>query len=165
MSRFQIMFLAVLATAGLTYTVVAAPPGQARLDLVLGLGLDGDPVRKNSTALGTTIDDAINTDITPESNALTQLFVVTNLDATNNICIGSVDNSASASDCETLCGTAGSWTDQGYAATMNCTAGNASMGSVVPPGNSRQFRYDGTRCVCMVASGANTDVQVERFAR
>jgi hypothetical protein len=48
---------------------------------------------------------------------------------------------------------------------MNCTLGNASMGSVVRAGASDRFVYDGTRCVCIVGSTANLDVQIERTVR
>lgn len=163
--RVAVLVFAAVAFLVLTAGVVrAAVPSSERLSLVLGLGLSGDPVRKNSTSLGTTITDAIDTDITNKTSALTQMFVVTNLDSVDNVCVGSIAFDASSS-CETLCGTAGSWTGQGYAATMNCTSGDASQGSVITAGNSRSFRYDGTRCVCMVASAASTVVQAERYTR
>lgn len=141
----------------------ATPPTGERLTSALETALTRDPVRKNAS-LGTTIDDAIDTDITAKTNNKVQLFVVTNLHASQNVCFGTVAWSG-ADSCATRCGTEAAWTGQGYAATMNCTAGDASMGSVVTAGASRQFRYDGTRCACIVASGASTTVQVERVIR
>lgn len=145
----------------------AAPPIGERLSAALEHPLRADPFRK-SVSLGTTIDDAIDTDITAAQKTADkiQMFVVTNTHATQNVCFGTVAWSG-ADSCATRCGTAGAWTEQTglYAATMNCTAGDASIGQIIPAGRSRAFRYDGTRCACIVASGASTTVQVERFTR
>lgn len=141
----------------------ATPPTGERLEAALESALRADPVRKN-VSLGTTIDDAIDTDITAKTDNKIQLFVVTNLHASQNVCFGTVPWSG-ADTCATRCAAEAAWTGQGYAATMNCTANDASMGSVITAGASRQFRYDGTRCACIVASGAATTTQVERVLR
>lgn len=142
----------------------ATPPVGERLDQALESPLHSEPTRLNSSALGTTIQAAIATDITGKTDDRTQLFVVTNLSTSNNVCFGTVAFSG-ATACSSLCTTAGSWTGQGFAATMNCTSGDASMGSVITAGGSRQFRYDGTRCACVVGSAASSVIQVERVVR
>lgn len=143
---------------------VAAQPVGIQLDFMLNAPLTGDPVRKN-VSLGTTIVDAIDSDTGVRSDSTSLLFVVSNLHAAHLTCVGSIPVSTAETCNETLCATATKWTDQGYAATMNCTTGDASMGSVVPAGQSRALRYAGNRCVCIVASGAGTTVQVERVVR
>jgi hypothetical protein len=162
---FPFAFLVLLAVAGaFAFAVYARPPdASSRLESVLGVGLGAEPARYNSAALGTTILEAVAADNTLLTDQATQQFVVTNYSASGNVCLGSV--AASATNCNTLCGTAGSWTGQGFAATMNCTAGDASMGSIIPAGQSRTFRYDGTRCVCIVGSTTSMSVQVERLVR
>lgn len=141
----------------------AAPPVGERLDAALNAPLSGEPLRKNAS-FGTTLVAAIATENTKKTNEVTQLFVVTNTHASQNLCFGTI--SAVGATCnDALCDTAGSWTGQGFAAKMNCTDGDASQGSLVPAGSSRAFRYDGTRCACVVASGASTTGQVERVVR
>jgi hypothetical protein len=67
--------------------------------------------------------------------------------------------------CSSLCTTAGSWTSQAmYASSMTCSAGT-SMGSVIPAGQSRTFRYTGERCACIVGATSGLSVQVERLVR
>lgn len=163
-SRFKTL-LVLLALSGLVAVAAYARPPDAssRLESVLGVGLNAEPARYNSASLGTSIIEAIAADNTLRTDQATQQFVVTNYSTSGNVCLGSV--AASATDCNTLCGTAGSWTGQGFAATMNCTAGDASMGSIVPAGQSRTFRYDGTRCLCIVGSTSGMSVQVERLVR
>lgn len=158
--RFPLVIALLLATAAL-----ALPPSGTRLQDALTAPLTADPVRKNFDSLGTTLVDAIDTQNTKKTDQITQAFVVTNLDDTTNICVGSVSVGAGETCNETLCDTEAKWTAQGYAGKMNCTNGDASQGSIVPAGGAREFRYDGTRCVCMVASGAGTVGQVERVVR
>jgi len=129
----------------------ARPPNaSSRLDQVLQTGLSADPARLNSTALGTTPTDAIGTDLPAASqvDSVTQQIVVTNLEGAGNICVGST-----------------TWALTCAALSVNCTLGNAAMGSVVPAGQARTFRYDGTRRPCIVGSAANMDVQSERVTR
>jgi hypothetical protein len=157
----------VLIPAGLVlllaFTVQAAPPIGERLAAVLDAPLTADPLRNNA-GVGTTPIAAIATENSKKTDATVQLFVVTNTHASQNICFGTV--SAVGATCnDALCDTTASWTAGGYAAKMNCTAGNASQGSVVPAGQSRAFRYDGTRCACVVADGAATTGQIERVVR
>ena len=145
-----VLFLAAL----IPLLAQATPPVGERLDQALESPLTADPVRFNSTSLTTTILPAIATDITAKTDDRVQLFVVTNLDTANNVCFGTTAW-VGANTCATQC----------TASSINCTAGDANMGSVVTPGSSRQFRYAGTRCACVVASAASTDVQVERVIR
>jgi hypothetical protein len=141
----------------------AAPPIGVRLDAALNAPLAAEPARKNAS-FGTTLVAAIATENTRKSGEVTQLFVVTNTHASQRLCFGTV--SAVGATCnDTLCDTTASWTAQGFAAKMNCTDADASQGSIVLAGTSRAFRYDGTRCACVVASGASTTGQVERVVR
>jgi hypothetical protein len=156
----------VLLAAAVAYAANPPTPS-SRLDAVLNQGLTSDPVRRNSTALSTTPIEAVATDLTgvcptdltqctlQKTLSSTQIIVVTNLDTANRVCVGSTDWNAADDDCDTLCGSSG----------INCTAGDSAMGSVIPPGQSRDFRYAGTKCVCVVGSAASTDVQVERIVR
>lgn len=167
MSPRALVSLAFVIVLGVAAYAFARPPDAgSRLEAVLNTGLSADPVRFNSTAVGTTIMDAIETDLATayRTDQFTQILTVANLESAGNLCVGSVAWSG-ATSCSDRCGTAGAWTGQGYAATMNCTLGDASMGSVVRANTSRSFAYDGTRCICIVASTANVDVQIERTTR
>jgi hypothetical protein len=147
----------------LALAVQAAPPIGERLAAVLDAPLTAEPLRKNAS-FGTTLVAAIATENSKKTDATTQLFVVTNTHASQRLCFGTV--SAVGATCnDTLCDTTASWTATGYAAKMNCTDADASQGSIVPAGTSRAFRYDGTRCACVVASGASTTGQIERVVR
>lgn len=160
--NWKVFILALL----IPFAAIALPPSGERLDQLLRVGLVRDPVKKSAN-IGTALTDAIDTDITTKVDSVQQLFVVTNLASSGLVCVGSVAWSG-ADSCETRCGTATAWSDQtdpNYTASMNCTLGSANIGSVIPHGQSRQFRYDGTRCVCVVASTSNIDVLVERVVR
>lgn len=158
-------FLGVLVAVGLVgFAAYANPPVGDRLVGVIEAALSGDPIKKSGTGLGTTIDDAIDTDLNPnqQNDSVSQLFVVTNLDTANYVCIGSVAWTVSGTGCLDKLDTNANW-DTG--SVMTCTLGSAHIGSLVPPGQSRSFRYDGTRCVGIVASAASTDYVVERYVR
>ncbi len=160
--RLTVFFLSLL----IPLAAIALPPSGERLDQLLRVGLVRDPVKKSAN-IGTALVDAIDTDLTSKVDSTQQLLVVTNLASSGLVCVGTVAWSGSDS-CETRCTTAAAWSDQtdpDYTASMNCTLGSANIGSVIPHGQSRQFRYDGTRCVCMVASTSNIDVLVERVVR
>lgn len=157
-------FLALVLLTPLA--ALALPPAGERLDQLLRVGLTKDPAKKSAN-ISTVVTDAIDADITTKVDSVQQLLVVTNLASAGLVCIGTVAWSG-ADSCETRCGTATAWssqTDPDYTASMDCTLGSANVGSIVPHGQSRQFRYDGTRCVCMVASTSNIDVLVERVVR
>lgn len=163
----------VLAMCLVPVIALAYPPTGERLEAAIEGALDREPIRKALTTLSTTVLDAVDTDNSNKTDSAVQLFVVTNLDDTTDVCFGTIPVASNETCNETLCQTAGKWTaaatavpaGNGAAAIMNCTHGDASMGSVVPKGQSRAFRYSGRRCGCMVASGAATDVQVERETR
>jgi hypothetical protein len=138
----------------------AAPPVGERLQSAIDAPLNADPLRNNA-GVGTTLIAAISTENAKKTNDVTQLFVVTNTHAAQSLCFGTV--SAVGATCNnTLCDTASSWPGS---TKMNCTAGDAAQGSLIPAGQSRAFRYDGTRCACVVASGAATTGQIERVVR
>lgn len=159
-------FLLALLLVPLIAHAAAYPPTGERLVSALETGLSSEPTRKALTSLSTTVLDAVDTDNSDKSVSATQLFVVTNLDDTTDVCFGTIPLLSSETCDQTLCQTTSKWTSgNGMAATMNCTHGDASMGSVVPKGQSRSFRYQGNRCACIVASGASTDVLVERVIR
>lgn len=162
MRRYAFLALVFL----IPLAALALPPAGERLDQLLRVGLTKDPVKKSAN-ISTVLTDAIDTDITTKVDSVQQLFVVTNLASSGLVCVGSVAWSG-VDSCETRCGTTAAWSDQtdpDYTGAMNCTLGSANIGSIVPHGQSRQFRYDGTRCVCMVASTSNIDVLVERVVR
>lgn len=162
------MLKSVLFPAGvvllLAFAVQAAPPIGERLAAVLDAPLTAEPLRKNAS-FGTTLVAAIATENSKKTDATTQMFVVTNLHASQPICFGTVSVSSLETCNDALCDTTAKWTAQGFAAKMNCTNADASQGSVVTAGGSRAFRYDGTRCGCVVAAGASTTGQVERVVR
>lgn len=141
----------------------AGPIGE-RLQAAIDGPLSADPVRKN-TSLGTTLVAAVDTVNAKTTVHDMQILVVTNSHATQSVCVGSIPLGTGDTCNNALCDTATKWTDQGYAAKMNCTANDASEGSLVLPTSSRQFRYTGNRCLCIVASGAATTTQVERVVR
>ncbi len=162
-------FLRVLVLAALIPGLSALPaaalaPVGERLQSALDAPLTGDPTRINLTSLSTTLLHAGASENASKTNDKVQIFVVINKDTTDDVCFGTV--SAVGITCgDAQCDVAGNWTSAGYAAKMNCTAGSASRGSVIPPGQSRRFVYDGTRCPCVVGSAAISDVQVERVVR
>jgi hypothetical protein len=161
----------VLFTLGLVFALFLADralaqvtPSLQRLQLLLALPLSEDPEAGTNGPYGTTIAAAFATDLGTalKSVSTTQQITVTNTDTSGRICIGSVAWSG-ATSCSSLCGTAGSWSSQDrYDATMNCTQNDDSQGEVVPARQSRPFRYNGNRCICVVASEANTDGQISR---
>ena len=162
MQRYAFLALVLLTPLA----ALALPPSGERLDQLLRAGLTKDPAKK-AASISTAVTDAIDTDITKKVDSAQQLLVVTNLATSGLVCIGTVAWSG-ADSCETRCGTAAAWSDQtdpDYTAAMDCTLGSANIGSIIPHGQSRQFRYDGTRCICMVASTSNINVLVERVVR
>lgn len=167
----KVLFIAALCL--IPIIAHALPPTGERLNAAIEGGLVREPVRKALSNLTTTVLDAVDTDVSNKLDSATQTFVVTNLDDTTDVCFGTIPLATSETCDQTLCQTAAKWTaavdaspaGNGAAAIMNCTHGDASMGSIVPKGQSRSFRYGGNRCACVVASGANTDFQVERTTR
>lgn len=163
-------FFFVLAMCLVPMVAHAAVPTGERLDAALNGPLLREPTRKNLATWTTTIDDAVDADVERKSDSSLQIFTVTNVDTSTDLCIGSVPLLASETCGAALCGTATKWTDahpagNGMAATMNCTHGDASMGTIVPFGKAIKVIYSGDRCACAVASGANTDAQIERTTR
>lgn len=144
--------------------LTALPPSGDRLRTVIDQPLKTDPIRKNAV-VGVTLVQAIDVENLRKGDGDSQLFVVTNLTTANQVCLGTIPAAGGLCDA-TRCALATSWTvGNSYTAAMNCTLGDPNMGSVVPGGMSRAFRYDGTRCLCMVASAITTNVQVERTVR
>jgi hypothetical protein len=156
--------LRLIVLAALIPLVAHAAPIGERLQAAIDGPLSADPVRKN-VSLGTTVVAAIATENAKKTSNDMQILVASNTHASHNVCVGSIAVTSGETCDDTLCATEAKWTAAGLAATMNCTANDASSGSLVLPGTQRQFRYDGTRCVCIVASGAGTGTQVERIVR
>ncbi len=157
----RVVFLALL----IPLVAHAGPPLGERLDAVINAPLSVDPARDNDN-VGTTPVAAVGTENLKKTRDDTQLFVVQNTHPTNtnDLCFGTV--SAVGATCnDALCGTASAWTSQGYAAIMNCTHGSPSQGSLILPRQVRTFRYDGTRCACIVGNAASVQAQVERIVR
>jgi len=142
----------------------AGTPTGERFIQALNGALLAEPVRHNDQC-GLTIHAAVDIENGRKTADDVQVFTVTNNHATQKLCFGTIPVTA-AETCNTaLCGTAGKWTGQGFAATMNCTDADASQGSIVLARTQRTFVYAGTRCACVVGSGAGTTVQVERVVR
>lgn len=162
-AKFAVFVLSVVFMVMAGYqAALAAQPTLARLQTLLAMPLGEDP--EHNESFGTTLEPAIATDIAAglKIDGTVQQFTVINEDTSGTICIGSVAWSG-ADSCATRCAETTAWSSQDrYDALMNCTAGDDSRGSAVPPGQSRPFRYDGTKCVCAVASEANTAGQIER---
>ena len=166
MSAFQriVALACVLAALGIA-VANAAPASGGRLQDAVVAPLNAEPKRKNFTSLGTTLVAAVDTENTNKVDSAVQMFVVTNDDTTDNMCFGTIPLVAGDTCNSSLCDTASKWTGQGFAGKMNCTNGDASQGSLVVAGASRIFRYDGTRCACIVGSAAGVEGQVERVVR
>lgn len=166
-------FRYVLALLLIPLVAHAMPPTGERLEQAIVGALAREPTRKTMTNLTTTLVDAVDVDNPNKLDSGTQLFVVTNLDSANLLCFGTIPLLTTETCDETLCDTAAKWTNAVDAATPgnamagkgNCTIGNASMISPIPFGQSREFRYQGNRCGCIVAAAASTDVMVERVSR
>lgn len=132
----------------------ATVPSGEKLNSALEAPLKADPDYKTSTSLSTSPVPAIDTDVVDKTDNRMQLLVVSNLDASNLVCVGSTSWNG-ADTCSTRC----------TATSINCTIGSANMKSVIPVGAQRQFRYTNDRCVCVVGSAAGTDILVERVVR
>ena len=156
------VLLAFVSISVIAANGVGRPIGE-KLDAIWRQPLDGEPVRK-SLSLGTTVVAAVDTVASRRTKETSLMITVTNTHASQNVCVGSFPTAALTCN-DTECGTAANWTGNGYAAILNCTAASASQGSLVLPASQRTFAYDGTRCVCIVASGATTAMQVERVER
>ena len=158
--HFRVLLLAAL----IPLTAHAAPPIGERLNQVLNGPLSAEPVLDNK-AITTAIVAAVATENTKKDSGTTQIFTVTNHNATTDVCFGTI----AVTDAETcnnaLCATAAKWTSQGYAATMNCIDSSPSKGRAIFFHHQRTFVYDGTRCACIVGAAASTIVQVERIVR
>ena len=157
---YRLIFLVLL----IPLAAYAAPSGE-RLQYAIDGPLVLDPVRDND-AVGLTPVAAVSTENLKKTRDDIQFFTVANTHPTNtaDLCFGTV--SAIGATCnDALCGTASAWTSQGYAAIMNCTHGSSSQGSLILPRTSRTFRYDGTRCGCVVGNAASVQAQVERIVR
>lgn len=158
--QLRVLFLAVL----IPLAAHAAPPTGERLNQVLNAPLSAEPVLDNK-AVTQTIAAAVATENTKKTSDVTQIFTVTNHNATTDVCFGTI----AVTDAETcnnaLCATTAKWTSQGYAAVMNCTDSSPSKGRAIFFHHQRTFVYDGTRCACIVGAAASTITQVERIVR
>lgn len=143
------------------------PPSNDKIfsNLGKGMGVTENVVRTGQ--VGTTAQSAFVTDLTSgqQSDAWTQEIIIRNRDdatgPTQNLCFHPIAWASAGANCNAKCVAA--------AATMTCPAvggaGAATDGSLVPAGSASHRRYDGTSCICIVASAAGTDYQTERVVR
>ena len=138
------------------------PPTNDKLFTILSKGFGVSEVARRTTSVGTTPDAAFATDLTTaqQSDAFTQEFLVQNTDThtpAQNLCVGSIAwSSGGGATCALKCAAA--------VATLTCS-GAATDGWQLVPGQAREFREDGTNCVCVVGSAAGTTYQDERAIR
>lgn len=138
---------------------ITVAPTNDKLFAILsqGVGVAEDVVR--TTTVGTTPAAAFATDLTAgqQTNATTQEIVIQNTDAhspAQNLCVSPIAWSVAGATCTLKC--AGS--------TLTCSAA-ATDGWLLPAGSQREFRFDGTSCVCVEGSAASTAYQSERVIR
>lgn len=145
-----------------TLNEIMVPPSNDKMFAVLaqGQGITEQEIT-NGTA-GTTPTAAFGTDLTTtpynqRTDAYTQEMTVRNLHATNALCYYGISWSAGGgSTCALKCA----------ASANTCTAGGgAANGVYLPAGSKETHRYNGTNCVCVVASAASTNFQTERLLR
>lgn len=146
---------------------VMQPPSNDKIfsNLGRGIGVTENAVRTGS--VGTTPQSAFVTDLTTaqQSDAYTQEIIIRNRDdattPTQNLCFFPLPWATAGATCQLKCA--------GAVATNTCPApggaGASTDGSMVPAGSASHRRYDGTSCLCIVASAAGTDYQTERVVR
>ena len=136
------------------------PPTNDKLFSILAQGIGvGEDVVRTTTATNVAPSAAFATDLTTtpfdqRTDAFTQEIVIRNLHATQNLCFGSVPWTAVGATCTLKCAGSG----------MTCS-GAGTDGIFTGPGQVWQRRYDGTNCICVVASAAATNYQSERVLR
>lgn len=143
---------------------VQSPPTNDKLFSILsrGIGVNEDVIRTGQ--VGTTPIAAFATDLTSAqaTDAYTQEIVITNRDdastPSNNLCFRPIAW-ALPTTCNTTCSTSG------FTCPAVGGAGASTDGVVTAKGASWNRRYDGTSCICLVASAASTEYQTERVLR
>jgi len=136
------------------------PPTNDKLFSILAQGIGvGEDVVRTTTATNVAPSAAFVTDLTTtplnqRTDAFTQEIVIRNLHATQSLCFGSVPWTAVGATCTLKCAGSG----------MTCS-GAGTDGIFTGPGQVWQRRYDGTNCICVVASAAATSYQSERVLR
>jgi uncharacterized protein (UPF0333 family) len=142
---------------------IKTPPTNDQLFTIMSKGLGVSENVIATSEVGVTPAAAFATDLTSsqQTNATTQEVIFQNRDDTTNLCFKPISWSAGGgATCALKCA----------AATITCPAANgagttASDGTVTPPGGAWPRRYDGTSCLCIVGSAANTAYQTERVIR
>lgn len=136
-------------------TNVMSPPSNDKLFTILSKGLgvtDASGLRTTSVGAVTPLA-MFATDLTTaqQTDAYTQLILVQNTHATQNICIKPF---AWTDTCANVCAASG----------LTCS-GAATDGWRLSPGQVWSIRWDGTNCGCIIGSGAGTSYQDLRVVR
>ena len=137
---------------------VATPPTNDKLYTVTTKGVGQTEWEHNPNQVGTTPEAAFSTDLTTteQTNAFTQMFVISNQDSTDNLCWKPIAWATAGATCTAKCA----------GATITCTGGGTSTdGSPLQPGQAVSRVLDGTSCVCVVGSAAGVDYDTERVVR
>lgn len=138
------------------------PPDNNKLFTVVtkGLGVSENVVA--TSQVGTTPTAAFATDLTTaqQTDAYTQEIIIANRDDTDVLCFKPIAWASAGANCAAKCA----------AQTITCPAVSgagttATDGTVTPPGIAWPRRYDGTSCICIVGSAADTAYQTERVIR
>lgn len=148
--------LGLVLTLGLANLALADGPASAKpnagamTEAVLQ-GLSANPtVKYVSSAANTTPVDLVGSDLltsTQRTAQYVQLVTVFNLGTSGFVCVHAMD-----------------WGDSCASETAACASGTNDR-AIVPPGQSREFIFEGTVDLCGVASASGVQWQAEAVAR
>jgi hypothetical protein len=140
--------------------VLATPPVNDKLFNLIFRGIGQTETSPETDSVGTTPEAAFDTDLiaAQRNDSYTQEVLIRNSSSdfggTARVeCVGDVAWSG-VSSCQTLCA----------ASTLTCS-GASTDGKIVPAATELNRTYDGTNCICIVASGASGGYQAERVIR
>ena len=148
---------------------IMVPPDNTRLFTILSQGVG---VAESAVFSGTATSvapgaafatDLVTTPFNQQTNATTQEIWIQNNDRTASpgerlLCYKPIAWASAGATCALKCAN--------IVASFTCTSGGTSTdGLQLGPGAGVQRRYDGTSCICVVASAAATNFQSERVIR
>lgn len=138
------------------------PPSNDKLFNIMSKGLGVSENVVATSEVGVVPTAAFATDLTAaqQTDAFTQEIVIQNRDGTDILCFKPIPWASAGANCAAKCAA--------FAITCPAAGGagtTATDGTVTPPGGAWPRRYDGTSCICIVGSAANTAYQTERVIR
>lgn len=141
---------------------IMQPPSNDKLFNILSKGLGVSENVVATSEVGVVPTAAFATDLTTaqQTDAFTQEIIIQNRDGTDVLCFKPIPWASAGANCAAKCAA--------FAITCPAAGGagtTATDGTVTPPGAAWPRRYDGTSCMCIVGSAANTAYQTERVIR